>query len=273
MYPAKHFVLPEERIEGAVDGDPPASWTSGWKSDQNAAASCSKPSGSSARTRFDIEMLHGTRLLPGHRELQPAAVGSTGRLDPQHAVQLSSPNDFLDVRRRVARHRPAGPRRCSPATFQPQGVRSSSTASAFLARSTTARSSSTSGKQKINHVVLRLGHARPVSSLRTDRRRSSSQQVIRPTGLLDPEIDSPSPARGQVPAPGAGRFKRAGTAARPARPGHDADQASRRGSRRHYLERTKHQAANGCTANWMLLNASSMLRELRAGAVRLSWSA
>ena len=44
IYPAKHFVLPEERIHGAVDDDSQGAATSGW-SCSSRRASCWRPSG------------------------------------------------------------------------------------------------------------------------------------------------------------------------------------------------------------------------------------
>ena len=61
----------------------------------------------------------GGGLLPGHRELQPAALGPAAGQPARHAVQLLS-RRFPAVRRRIARHRAAGPRHVRRRP-QPQG--------------------------------------------------------------------------------------------------------------------------------------------------------
>ena len=57
----------------------------------------------------------GGRLLPGHRELQPPAVGPPAGIAARHALQLL-PRRFPAVRRRVARHACRRSAACTPAT-------------------------------------------------------------------------------------------------------------------------------------------------------------
>ena len=143
IYPAKHFVLPEERIAQRRRRDPQGAG--------RAARAASATQGKlleaqrlNARTRFDIEMMLEVGYCPGIENYsRPSARPAAGR-DAVHAVRLLS-RGLPAVRRRVARHGAADARRCSPATAAARR-RSSSTASACPARSTTGRSSSTSGR-------------------------------------------------------------------------------------------------------------------------------
>ena len=117
--------------------DQAASWKSGLQSCASKA-SCSKPSGSSARTRFDIEMMHGSRPLPRHRELQRAGSRAASRASrPTRCIDFF-PEDFLLVvdESHVTLPQIAGDVRRRP---EPQDRRSWSTASACPARSTTGR--------------------------------------------------------------------------------------------------------------------------------------
>ena len=88
IYPCKHFVLPEERIKGGRGRDqaragrtagtpPPGRQAAGGPSAQRADA---------IRHRDDA----GSGLLPGHRELQPAAERAAAGLGAGNAVQLLS---------------------------------------------------------------------------------------------------------------------------------------------------------------------------------------
>ena len=94
------------------------------------------------------------------------------------------------------------------------------------------------------------------------------EQVIRPTGLVDPEIDV-QPAQGQVPHllgadQGAGRARRA-------RAGHDADQAAGRGP----VARTSRKPASAggtCTARSRRSSASRSSATC-ARATSTCWSA
>ena len=88
------------------------------------------------------------------------------------------------------------------------------------------------------------------------------EQVIRPTGLVDPVLHV-KPARGQVPDLIEEIKKRAETQG--AHAGHDADQAAGRGPDE-LLPRGRACAASGCTPSSTPSSASQMLRELREGA-------
>ena len=84
IYPAKHFVMPEERIAAAIDSI---------KQELEERLEELKNHGKlleaqrlNARTRFDIEMMQEVGLLPGHRELQPPALGPAAGSDATDAV-------------------------------------------------------------------------------------------------------------------------------------------------------------------------------------------
>ena len=71
IYPAKHFVLPEERIEGAVCSirDGAGRTTRSLQAGRQAARSAALVGPHALRYRNDFR----SWLLPGHRELQPAS--------------------------------------------------------------------------------------------------------------------------------------------------------------------------------------------------------
>jgi len=115
IYPAKHFVLPDERIQGAVDE---IRRELGERLEEfKRQGKLLEAQRLSARTRFgDVA---GGGLLSGHRELQPAVERSAARRPARHALQLL-PRRFSAAGRRVARHRAADPRHARRRS-QPQG--------------------------------------------------------------------------------------------------------------------------------------------------------
>ena len=203
----------------------------------------------SARTRFDIEMLLEVGYCPGIENYsRPLSRPPAGRA-ARHAVQLLS-RGLPAVRRRVARHRAADPRRCTPATTAARR-RWSSTASACPARWTTGRCKFDEWEQKINQVVFVSATPGPYELEQTGG--EVVEQVIRPTGLLDPVIEV-APARGQVP--------------------HLLEQIRERAAAGErvlvttltkrlaedlvgLLQRAGRRAASGCTASWTPSSASS----------------
>ncbi len=144
IYPAKHFVTPEERIAAAVDGIQRGAGRAArrFSSEQGKLLEAQRLS---ARTRFDLEMLLEVGYCPG---IENYAGRSRGRKpgEPPYTLLDFFPDDFLLIVDESHVTRAAGPRRCSPATAAARG-RSSSTASACPAPSTTGRCGSTSGSR------------------------------------------------------------------------------------------------------------------------------
>ena len=114
IYPSKHFVLPEERIAGAVD-EIKRELDERLERVQGTQGKLLEAQRLSARTRFDMEMLQEVGYCPGienySRPLSGRPPGS-----PPDTLFSFFPDDYPAVRRRVARHacrRSAG---CTPAT-------------------------------------------------------------------------------------------------------------------------------------------------------------
>ena len=220
IYPAKHFVLPEERIKGAVEaiqagagGAAPAAQGAG-----------QAPRGPAARGADAVRHgdAPGGRLLLGDRELQPAPLGPQAGRDAEHAARLL-PRRQPAVHRRVARH--ASPR--SAGMFAGDFSRKST----LVEHGFRLPSALDNRPLRFDEWEKKLGQRVYVSATPGDYEVAMSggevvEQVIRPTGLIDP-IVRVEPARGQVPAL-LGRGQEAGREGR-ARPGHDPDQAARRG--------------------------------------------
>ena len=107
IYPSKHFVLPEERIEGAV---------AEIKQELKDRLKQFKDQGKlleaqrlSARTRFDIEMLQEVGYCPGIENYSRPLSRAGRRFAARYAVQFLS-RGLPAVCRRVARQRAAGSR-------------------------------------------------------------------------------------------------------------------------------------------------------------------
>jgi excinuclease ABC subunit B len=191
IYPAKHFVMPEERIQRAVDEI---------RRELHERLEEFKRQGKlleaqrlSARTRFDIEMLQEVGYCPGienySRPLSGRPPGS-----PPDTLFSFFPDDFLlfvdeshvtvpqirgmyhgDHNRKV--------------TLVEHGFR---LPSALDNRPLTFEE----WEKKIRQVIFVSATPGPYELEKTGGR--VVEQVIRPTGLLDPEIEV-APARGQVP--------------------------------------------------------------------------
>ena len=142
IYPAKHFVTPEERIRTAVEG---IQRRAGGTARRVPPARQAAGSPAAARPHA---LRHGNaaggRPLPRHRELRPLVHRPQARRAALHAARLL-PRRFPDDRRRIARHGAAGARHVRRRP-QPQDRRWSSTASACPAPSTIGRCGSTNGK-------------------------------------------------------------------------------------------------------------------------------
>ena len=150
-----------------------------------AGASCSR---AAARAAHDVRPrdARADGLLHGHRELLAPPVGARAGRAAADADRLL-PRGLPAVRRRVAPDG-AADRRDVQRRPLAQGDAGRVRLPPAVARSTTGRCGSTSGRQRARADDLRLGDA---GRLRARRRRKGVvvEQIIRPTGLLDPEIE------------------------------------------------------------------------------------
>ena len=191
VYPTKHFVLPEERIGAAIEEI---------RRELDERLEELKRTGKlleahrlSARTRFDLEMLPRGRLLSRHRKLQPAAERAGAGEPSRHPLQLL-PRGLPALRRRVARHGAADPRHVRRRP-QPQGHAGRARLPPAQRLGQPAAAVRGMGRPR-GQVVYVSATPGPYELEKTGGR--VVEQVIRPTGLLDPEIEL-SPARTQVP--------------------------------------------------------------------------
>lgn len=191
VYPAKHFVLPEERIASAIDEI---------KQELNERLELLNREGKlleaqrlSARTRFDIEMLQEVGYCPGienySRPLSGRPPGS-----PPDTLFSFFPDDFLlfvdeshvTVPQIRGMHHGDHNRKV---TLVEHGFR---LPSALDNRPLTFDE----WEKKINQVIYVSATPAPYELEQTGGQ--VVEQVIRPTGLLDPEIEV-APAGRQVP--------------------------------------------------------------------------
>jgi excinuclease ABC subunit B len=192
IYPAKHFVMPEERIAAAVD-------TIRQELDDRLkilreAGKLLEAQRLNARTRFDIEMLQEVGHCPGienySRPLSGRAAGST----PDTLHDFFPPNDFLMV---VDESHVTVPQiramyngdRARKETLVEHGFR--------------LPSALDNRPLKFEEWEKKIGQVVFVSATPSDYEMQQTggevvEQIIRPTGLLDPVIEV-CPARGQVP--------------------------------------------------------------------------
>ncbi len=191
IYPAKHFVMPEERIKRAVEEI---------RRELHERLEEFKRQGKlleaqrlSARTRFDIEMLQEVGYCPGienySRPLSGRPPGS-----PPDTLFSFFPDDFLlfvdesHVTVPQIRGMYHGDHN-RKLTLVEHGFR---LPSALDNRPLTFEE----WEKKINQVIYVSATPGPYELEKTGGR--VVEQVIRPTGLLDPEIEV-APAQGQVP--------------------------------------------------------------------------
>src|SRR3954451_9584590 len=191
IYPAKHFVMPEERIGRAID-------TIRQELDDRLkqlreAGKLLEAQRLSARTRFDLEMLQETGHCPGienySRPLSGRAPGSTP--DSLHEF---FPKDFLMM---VDESHVTIPQiramyngdRARKEVLVEHGFRLPSALDNRPMKFD-------EWEKKINQVVF--VSATPSEYELNQTGGEVVEQIIRPTGLLDPVIEV-SPARGQVP--------------------------------------------------------------------------
>jgi excinuclease ABC subunit B len=191
VYPSKHFVLPEERIAGAVDNI---------KHELRERLELFKLQGKlleaqrlSARTRFDIEMLQEVGYCPGIENYSRPLSGRPADSPPDTLFSFF-PDDFIlfvdeshvsvpqvrgmyfgDHNRKI--------------TLVEHGFRLPSALDNRPLRFE-------EWEQRVNQVVYVSATPGPYELEKTDG--EYIEQIIRPTGLLDPEIEV-LPARSQVP--------------------------------------------------------------------------
>jgi excinuclease ABC subunit B len=191
IYPSKHFVLPEERIAGAVDEI---------KRELNERLKLFKDQGKlleaqrlSARTRFDIEMLQEVGYCPGIENYSRPLSGRSADSPPDTLFSFF-PEDFLlfvdesHVSVPQVRGMYAGDHN-RKVTLVEHGFRLP-----CALDNRPLRFDEWEGR--IKQVVYVSATPGPYELEKTGGQ--VVEQVIRPTGLLDPEIEV-APARSQVP--------------------------------------------------------------------------
>ena len=191
VYPAKHFVLPEDRIAGAVEEI---------KKELEEQLEKFRAQGKlleaqrlNARTRFDMEMLLEVGYCPGIENYSRPLSGRPPGAAP-YTLYDFFPKDFLLV---VDESHASVPQiramfagdRSRKETLVEHGFRLPSALDNRPMRFE-------EWEEKINQVVF--VSATPAEYELRKTGGEIVEQVIRPTGLLDPEIEV-VPARGQVP--------------------------------------------------------------------------
>ena len=191
IYPCKHFVLPRERIAGAIQD---IKDELGERLDQlKGNGKLLEAQRLAARTRFDIEMLQEVGYCPGienySRPLSGRATGST----PDTLFDFF-PDDYLlfvdeshaTIPQVRAMHAGDNSRKT---TLVEHGFRLPSALDNRPLKFT-------EWEEKIRQVIYVSATPGPYEFERTGG--EIVEQVIRPTGLLDPTIEV-CPARGQIP--------------------------------------------------------------------------
>ena len=107
IYPAKHFVMPEDRIRAAVDAIKQELDQRLEEFKNQGKLLEAQRLGRPHALRYRNDARNG--LLPRHRKLQPPALRPPAGKHPRHALQFF-PERLSAVRRRIARHRAAGAR-------------------------------------------------------------------------------------------------------------------------------------------------------------------
>jgi len=191
IYPAKHFVLPEERIAAAVEEI---------KRELKERLEEFKAQGKlleaqrlSARTRFDIEMLQQVGYCPGIENYsRPLSGRKPG--EPPDTLFSFFPKDYLlfvdesHVTVPQIRGMYAGDH-SRKLTLVEHGFRLPSALDNRPLRFD-------EWEERINQVIFVSATPGPYELEKVDGR--CVEQIIRPTGLLDPEIEV-APARNQIP--------------------------------------------------------------------------
>jgi excinuclease ABC subunit B len=191
IYPAKHFVLPEERIENAVDEI--RKELSGRLEIFRGQGKLLEAQRINARTRFDIEMMLEVGYCPGVENYSRILAGREPGEAPSTLLDFF-PDDFLlfidESHATVSQVRAmyAGDR-SRKETLVEHGFR--------------LPSALDNRPLKFEEFQERMNQTIYVSATPADYELQRTggevvEQVIRPTGLLDPVIEV-VPARGQVP--------------------------------------------------------------------------
>ena len=191
IYPAKHFVLPEERIENAVDQI--RKELSGRLEQYRSDGRMLEAQRINARTRFDVEMMMEVGYCPGIENYSRILAGR-GAGEPPTTLLNYFPDDFLlfidESHATVSQIRAmyAGDR-SRKTTLVEHGFR---LPSALDNRPLKFEEF----QQQINQVIY-------VSATPADYELEQTggevvEQLIRPTGVLDPVIEV-VPASGQIP--------------------------------------------------------------------------
>ncbi len=191
IYPAKHFVMPEERIAAAIDAI---------KQELEERLEMLKNQGKlleaqrlNARTRFDIEMMLEVGFCPGIENYSRPLSGRPPGSTPQTLFDFFPPDYLLFVDESHAsvpqvRGMFAGDH-SRKTTLVEHGFRLPSALDNRPLKFD-------EWEHKINRVIYVSATPGPYELERTGG--EFVEQVIRPTGLLDPVIEV-SPARTQVP--------------------------------------------------------------------------
>ena len=191
VYPAKHFVLPEERIENAVDQI--RKELSGRLEQFRSDGRMLEAQRINARTRFDIEMMLEVGYCPGIENYSRILAGRAEGEAPSTLFDFF-PDDFLlfvdESHATVSQVRAMyGGDRSRKTTLVEHGFR--------------LPSALDNRPLKFEEFQERMNQTIYVSATPGDFELQQTggevvEQVIRPTGLLDPVIEV-VPARGQVP--------------------------------------------------------------------------
>ncbi len=247
VYPAKHFVMPEERIAAAIDSI---------KQELEERLEQMRNAGKlleaqrlNARTRFDIEMMLEVGYCPGIENYSRPLSGRPPGADRRHAVRLSFPRIILlfvdesHVTLPQVRGMYAGDF-SRKSTLVEHGFRLPSALDNRPLKFD-------EWERRVNQVVYVSATPGPYELEQTGG--EVVEQVIRPTGLLDPVIEVLSGPRSGAALAGTNSPARGG---RRAHAGHRADQAA---GRRPFVlpHRARTSAASGCTASSTPSSASS----------------
>ena len=191
IYPAKHFVLPEERIENAVDQI--RKELSGRLDQYRSDGRMLEAQRINARTRFDIEMMTEVGYCPGIENYSRILAGRSSG-DPPSTLLDFFPDDYLlfidesHVTISQVRAMYAGDR-SRKETLVEHGFR--------LPSALDNRPLKFEEFQERMNQVIYVSATPAVYELERVG-GEVVEQVIRPTGLLDPVIDV-IPATGQIP--------------------------------------------------------------------------
>ncbi len=192
IYPAKHFVLPEERIEKAIDDI--RKELSGRLEELKSAGKLLEAQRLSARTRYDLEMMAEMGYCPGIENYSRPLSGRAPGVAPYTLFDFFPKNEYLLF---VDESHATIPQigamyngdRSRKSTLVEHGFRLPSALDNRPLKFDEWR-------ERVNQVIY-------VSATPSDYELQQTggevvEQIVRPTGLLDPVIEI-SPARGQVP--------------------------------------------------------------------------